>query len=169
MESTNDILNPDQMRSDASVVHENKTNDDGNDWNVSSVAGSGSTVDGNVAQDDLAAPPKPTEEKVTQKIEILCQFIAKNGPGFEDMARNRESRNPEFKFLFGGEPGSETAIAHDYFQWLKKKYCSTGRLPEGVNRAPSQHSEICSPRQPERLTPAAISDACTDSDMEMEG
>lgn len=157
------------MRSDAPLVDENKTDDDGTDQQVSSVVGSGCMVDGTRAQDVPVAPPKPTEQKVIQKIEILCQFIAKNGPGFEDMARIRESKNPEFKFLFGGEPGSEAAIAHDYFRWLKKKHCSTARLPEGENHVPSQHSENCSLKQTERLTLAAIADACADSDMEMEG
>nr|DAD35065.1 TPA_asm: hypothetical protein HUJ06_005705 [Nelumbo nucifera] len=61
------------------------------------------------------APPKPSEE-VVQKIEDLCYFIAKNGPQFEDVVHKNESGNPEFAFLFGGDCGSEAAIAHDYFQ-----------------------------------------------------
>ncbi|KAF2282312.1 hypothetical protein GH714_043841 [Hevea brasiliensis] len=39
--------------------------------------------------------------KIVQKIEDLCQLIAKNGSSYEDMARLKESGNPEFKFLFG--------------------------------------------------------------------
>ncbi|KAK4779415.1 hypothetical protein SAY86_006943 [Trapa natans] len=157
----NSSMDPTQMRSDAPVI-------DQTDRKVKSAVGSGFIVAGGFAENVHAAPPKPTDKRVIQNIEILCQFIAKNGLGFEDMARKRESQNPEFKFLFGGEPGTEAGIAHDYFQWLKKKYCSTVNFPEGENHAPSQNSEICSPRQPEKLTLASISDACADSDMEME-
>ena len=32
-------------------------------------------------------PPKPEGEKVVRRIEVLCRFIAKSGPSFEDMAR----------------------------------------------------------------------------------
>ncbi|OWM65222.1 hypothetical protein CDL15_Pgr008811 [Punica granatum] len=168
LESSNDMLGPTGVRSDALVVDESNTMDEGSGCQVSSVVGSGSTADGSLALDCPQAPPKPTEEKVIQKIEILCQFIARNGPSFEDMARKRESSNPEFEFLFGGQPGSEAAIAHNYFQWLKKKYCSMGRLPEKRNHSPSRHLEIHSPRHPDSLTVAATSDTRVDSDMEME-
>ncbi|XXG55536.1 hypothetical protein AAC387_Pa03g3187 [Persea americana] len=66
-------------------------------------------------------PPKPVEEEIARNIEVLCQFIAKLGPDFENLARTKESDNPKFAFLFGGEPGSAAAIGHEYFLWMKRK------------------------------------------------
>ena len=39
-----------------------------------------------------------------------------------DKARKNESGDLEFEFLFGDEPGSEGAIAHDYLFQMKKKH-----------------------------------------------
>lgn len=66
-------------------------------------------------------PPKPIEETVVKKIEDLCHSIAINGLGFECITRQKESGNPEFRFLFAGEVGSEAAVAHEYFKWVRKK------------------------------------------------
>ncbi|XP_011623975.1 uncharacterized protein LOC18435787 isoform X1 [Amborella trichopoda] len=66
-------------------------------------------------------PPKPFDGEMVKNIEILCQFIAKVGPDFEKMARTKEAGNSKFAFLFGGEPGSNAAIGHEYFQWMKMK------------------------------------------------
>lgn len=115
-------------------------------------------------------PPKPTEEKVVQNIEILCRYIAKNGPGFEDKIRQKEFGNPEFEFLFGGEPASEAAAAHKYFLWMKNKYSSGCKFHEG-----QQHSE--SPLRPSgddysmksySMMDAFVSSSPADSDMDME-
>ncbi|KAL4566467.1 hypothetical protein LXL04_030582 [Taraxacum kok-saghyz] len=75
-------------------------------------------------------PPKPTDEKTVRKIELLCQYIAKNGNEFEYMTCQKEVDNPEFAFLFGGPPGSEAAISHEYFKWMKKKFSSNESLHE---------------------------------------
>eukprot|EP00252_Welwitschia_mirabilis_P025273 TRINITY_DN781_c0_g1_i2.p1 TRINITY_DN781_c0_g1~~TRINITY_DN781_c0_g1_i2.p1 ORF type:complete len:2381 (-),score=519.94 TRINITY_DN781_c0_g1_i2:234-7376(-) len=69
-------------------------------------------------------PQKPSDETLARNIEILAQFVAKNGQQFEDMARAREALNPKFSFLFGGEPGSEAAIGAEYFRWMKSKCMS---------------------------------------------
>ncbi|XP_039158141.1 serine/arginine repetitive matrix protein 2 isoform X2 [Eucalyptus grandis] len=112
------------------------------------------------------APPKPADEKIVKRIETLCQFIAKNGSGFEDMARTRESANPEFKFLFGGEPGSDAAVAHEYYQWAKKKYTFGDKLHEGsLNVRPS---EADSSVQSKPFTMTSVAHPDSDSDMEME-
>ncbi|XP_072978392.1 uncharacterized protein [Typha angustifolia] len=75
-------------------------------------------------------PPKPVEEEVVRNIEVLCQFIAKVGPDFENFARTKEVGNPQFSFLFGGKPGSAAAIAREYFQWVKRKYCLEPNLSQ---------------------------------------
>jgi hypothetical protein len=33
----------------------------------------------------------------------LAQFVARNGPEFEQMTKNKQKNNPKFGFLFGGE------------------------------------------------------------------
>lgn len=82
-------------------------------------------------QDLPPPPPKPKDEKIVQNIDVLCRFISKNGPDFENMACQKEANNPEFKFLFGGESGSDAAIAHEYFSWMKTKYALERKLSEG--------------------------------------
>lgn len=36
-------------------------------------------------------------------IDKLAQFVARNGPEFEQMTKNKQKGNPKFGFLFGGE------------------------------------------------------------------
>lgn len=131
--------------------------------------GSFSALDRSTALDiDIhPAPPKPADEKIMKRIETLCQFIAKNGPGFEDMARTRESANPEFKFLFGGEPGSDAAVAHEYYQWAKKKYTFGDKLREDASNLRPSEADISVQSKPFIMT--SVAHPNSDSDMEMEG
>jgi len=66
-------------------------------------------------------PQKPIDDDMVRNIEVLSQFVAKNGPLFESMARDKQAGNSKFSFLFGGEPGSEAAIGQAYFHWFKMK------------------------------------------------
>lgn len=103
-------------------------------------------------------PPKPKEERIVQKIEDFCQLIAKDGSSYEEMARLKEYENPEFKFLFGGEPESEAAIAHEYFLWKKKQSllaCESDRIQPAMST--NRSMVTTEPHSP------------ADSDMEMEG
>lgn len=36
-------------------------------------------------------------------IDKLAQFVARNGPEFEQMTKNKQKGNPKFHFLYGGE------------------------------------------------------------------
>jgi len=36
-------------------------------------------------------------------IDKLAQFVARNGPDFENMTKQKQKNNPRFAFLFGGE------------------------------------------------------------------
>ena len=36
-------------------------------------------------------------------IDKLAQFVARNGPEFETMTKQKQKDNPKFSFLFGGE------------------------------------------------------------------
>lgn len=116
---------------------------------------------------DIPPPPRrPSDEKTVRKIEVLCQYIAKNGHEFEDMTRKKEVGNPEFEFLFGGEPGSEAEISHEYFKWMKKKCASNELRPDDTLHADISHSpagsdmdmedDITQPEEPKH-EPALIS------------
>lgn len=44
-----------------------------------------------------------TELELRNIIDKLAQFVARNGPEFEQMTKNKQRDNPKFAFLFGGE------------------------------------------------------------------
>ncbi|XP_056635772.1 calcium homeostasis endoplasmic reticulum protein isoform X1 [Diorhabda sublineata] len=50
---------------------------------------------------DLPQPPQDTE--LRNIIDKLAQFVARNGPEFELMTKNKQKGNPKFQFLYGGE------------------------------------------------------------------
>ncbi|KAL2340657.1 hypothetical protein Fmac_008597 [Flemingia macrophylla] len=106
-------------------------------------------------------PPKPTEEKTLQKMEALCQLIAEKGADIEDRIRQDEFQNREYAFLFGGGPGTEEAISHTYFMWMKKKY----NLDTGLHEKKGQSEIEYSSNKQYQLHVATVN---TDSDMEME-
>lgn len=111
-----------------------------------------------VTVDLPTSPPRPTDEKTLRNIEILCQYISQNGPAFEDMVCQNEARNPKFEFLFGGEQGSEAAIANEYYLWMKNKIC--------LEQSQSKHDECRSSVEPNNLK--ETSHSLSDSDMDME-
>ncbi|CAI9111732.1 OLC1v1012026C1 [Oldenlandia corymbosa var. corymbosa] len=129
--------------------------------------GKGAIANENLPTDLPTAPPKPADDRIARKIEVLCQFIARNGPEFENMTRLRESANPEFKFLFGGEPGTEAAVAHEYFLWAKRKSYleSLGRVVS--SNAPLRQSEDFLSQQG-TTTGGGVPGSPADSDMDME-
>lgn len=43
-------------------------------------------------------------------IDKFAAYVAKNGPGFEEISRQKNADNPKFGFLFGGEH-------HQYYQF----------------------------------------------------
>lgn len=50
---------------------------------------------------ELPQPPPDTE--LRNIIDKLAQFVARNGPEFEQMTKNKQKGNPKFQFLYGGE------------------------------------------------------------------
>lgn len=149
------------------VINVVTSGDIDNSLNCNDVNGSETSVKDtpdNIASDipPPPPPPRPRDEKTVRKIEVLCQYIAKNGSKFEDMTCQKEVGNPEFEFLFGGVPGSEAAISHEYFKWMKKKCCS-GELHEG------RHDEDISLKPSVFGTPHEdIAHSPAGSDMDME-
>jgi len=87
----------------------------------------------------LPPPPQvPNDEEMVQNIEILSEFVVKNGPEFENMARAKQAGNPKFSFLFDGAPSSDAAIGYQYFQWMKKKWelqITTGQQVENQGQS----------------------------------
>ncbi|TMW57559.1 hypothetical protein Poli38472_003484 [Pythium oligandrum] len=60
-----------------------------------------------------ASPAIPDDVK--HRIDRLVEFIQRNGPVFEETAKEREKNNLDFEFL---RPG---ALYHDYFVWKKRQ------------------------------------------------
>ncbi|KAL3024825.1 hypothetical protein AAZX31_04G147000 [Glycine max] len=132
-------------------VHGSDSNWDG--ASCREVAGAG--------RDEDLPPPKPTEEKTVQKIEALCQLIAEKGADIEDKICQDEFQNPEYAFFIGGDPGTEAAIAHTYFLWMKKKYNLDTRWHEKRRQSDIVYSsgeQYC----------LHVTTVSADSDMEME-
>ena len=50
-------------------------------------------------------------------IDKLANFVARNGPEFEQMTQQKQKDNPKFQFLFGGE-------YNGYYKW--KVACEQG-------------------------------------------
>nr|GEX03271.1 splicing factor, suppressor of white-apricot homolog [Tanacetum cinerariifolium] len=104
----------------------------------SQVKGSGMSVKDSYNITVMPPPPsRPRDEKTVRNIEVLCQYIAKNGDGFEEMTCQKEVGKPEFEFLFGGPPGSEAAISHEYYKWMKRRCRSSELLDMDASLKPS--------------------------------
>ncbi|UXI18338.1 COP9 signalosome complex subunit 12 [Sarcoptes scabiei] len=51
----------------------------------------------------MEIPNPPEDLELRNIIDKLAQFVARNGPSFEMMTKNKQQNNPKFMFLFGGE------------------------------------------------------------------
>ncbi|KAL5815727.1 hypothetical protein ACOSQ4_026368 [Xanthoceras sorbifolium] len=152
----------------SNVIRSNVPLDDGYSNQEQVQLGDGLSSRGSVMLDLPPPPPKPTDERVVQKIEELCQLIANKGLHSEDLVRQNELGNPEFQFLFAGDPGSEGAISHEYFLWMKKKYNLACHLDEVKSDSHVRPLGINSLMQPDLSIVASGSYSPADSDMEME-
>ncbi|ONI08891.1 hypothetical protein PRUPE_5G206700 [Prunus persica] len=168
LDSVDEAADRNEVRHIAAVHEGSQNYEGGSGCEAGSLAGDGLSSNGSLMLDVSPPPPKPTDEKVVQKIEFFCHLIAKNGPGIEDLTRQNEYKNPEFEFLFGGEPGSGAAIAHEYFLWMKKKCNLACKLHDGPNEPPLKSLVIDSSSQPEHLNASSGYSLPADSDMEME-
>ncbi|CAL9762040.1 unnamed protein product [Musa acuminata subsp. burmannicoides] len=75
-----------------------------------------------------SAPPvaPPSDPELQQRIDMLVEYVAKNGSEFESMVCEKQRDNPDYSFLFGGE-------GHNYYRYK----CWLYTRPPG---APSHHS-----------------------------
>ena len=62
-------------------------------------------------------PAVPADGELVRRCDTLAAFVARNGPGFEALARQRQAKDPRFSFLFNG-PGSE------YYAWKRATLCN---------------------------------------------
>ncbi|CAG9819237.1 unnamed protein product [Phaedon cochleariae] len=51
----------------------------------------------------MEIPQPPPDVELRNIIDKLAQFVARNGPEFEQMTKNKQKGNPKFQFLYGGE------------------------------------------------------------------
>ncbi|XWS47917.1 hypothetical protein CRYUN_Cryun13aG0027300 [Craigia yunnanensis] len=166
--SLKEVVAPNQVKHNLIAGNGSLNMGGGNGCDMVSLIGDKFSLQEVLIVDLSSTPPKPTDENVIERIEALCQGIAKNGTDYEDMVRKNESGKPEYVFLYGGEPGSEAAIAHDFFQWMKKKSILACKLDEQQGDSSLRSSENESSEQPCHLVIAAASHSPDDSDMEME-
>lgn len=67
-------------------------------------------------------------------IDKLAQFVARNGPDFEQMTKSKQEGNPKFQFLYGGEHFNYYQYKVTTEQTSKYFTKSFGLLPQmGVN------------------------------------
>jgi len=57
-----------------------------------------------------SAPAPPNDPEIKNIIDKLSNFVARNGPEFENVTKLKQKDNPKFRFLFGEE-------YHDYYHY----------------------------------------------------
>ena len=65
-----------------------------------------------------------SDQETRNIIDKLANFVARNGPEFEQMTMTKQQRNPKFSFLFSGSH-------HAYYKW--KVATEQGEFPLRVN------------------------------------
>ncbi|CAM0909482.1 unnamed protein product [Alopecurus aequalis] len=58
-----------------------------------------------------APAPPPADPELQKRIDKLVEYIAKNGPEFEIVIRDKQHDNPDYAFVFGGE-------GHAYYRYM---------------------------------------------------
>ena len=80
-------------------------------------------------------PPDPPDE-VKNIITKLANFVARNGPEFEEMTKKKQQHNEKFSFLFGGQ-------YHEFYQWR----LHVERTGGGGNHRPNDGGQHHHPHQ----------------------
>ena len=66
-----------------------------------------------------------TDAELRNIIDKLANFVARNGPEFEQMTMHKQRDNPKFSFLFGGEN-------YNYYKW-KVTQEELAKAPHGIS------------------------------------
>ncbi|KAL5200144.1 hypothetical protein ABZP36_021347 [Zizania latifolia] len=78
-----------------------------------------------------AAPP-PSDPELQKRIDKVVEYIAKNGPEFEVVIRDKQHDNPDYAFIFGGE-------GHAYYRyklWLSPRPAVAPYPPGSMHMMP---------------------------------
>ena len=74
-------------------------------------------------------------------IDKLAQFVARNGPEFEQMTKNKQRDNPKFQFLYGGE-------YYNYYQYKVSEEQTLIKQQEMIQQSQNQHQPTWLPPSP---------------------
>ncbi|EDW94757.1 calcium homeostasis endoplasmic reticulum protein isoform X1 [Drosophila yakuba] len=78
----------------------------------------------------------PRDASLRNIIDKLAEFVARNGPEFEAITKQKQQNNPKFEFLYGGEFASYYQFRVAAEQTLLKQQAINQQLPPG---APTSH------------------------------
>lgn len=88
------------------------------------------------------APPPPSDPELKNIIDKLAQFVARNGPEFETMTKNKQRDNPKFAFLMTHDPH------HAYYNYQVQNEARVMRGGAGPHHAPHHSHPPPPPRHP---------------------
>ncbi|XP_033103667.1 calcium homeostasis endoplasmic reticulum protein-like [Anneissia japonica] len=77
-------------------------------------------------------PNSPEDPELRKIIDKLANFVARNGPEFENMTKQKQANNPKFNFLFGGE----------YFNYYQYKVSTESQIIRQQNQKLAQQQAI---------------------------
>lgn len=98
-------------------------------------------------------PKEPDDIELKNIIDKLANFVARNGPEFEQITKEKQKDNPKFQFLFGGE-------YNDYYLFKVKNENNKNKVSIGANVPPPPPSlclNIPPPPPPQELLASQIS------------
>nr|XP_044250392.1 calcium homeostasis endoplasmic reticulum protein-like [Drosophila takahashii] len=73
----------------------------------------------------------PRDASLRNIIDKLAEFVARNGPEFEAITKQKQQNNPKFEFLYGGEFASYYQFRVAAEQTLLKQQGINQQLPPG--------------------------------------
>jgi hypothetical protein len=68
----------------------------------------------------LPCARKPVDPEILRNIEDMVEFVARNGPRYEIIARARHAGDPKFAFLFENDSDSEAVINREFYKQKKQ-------------------------------------------------
>ncbi|XP_003371961.1 putative surp module [Trichinella spiralis] len=89
--------------------------------------------------DMLAHPPTPPDDSdVRNVIEKLAQFVARNGPEFEEMTKQKQKDNSRFAFLFGGPYLHYYRYRVEEEKLCESNYCVTSKSQQFIESSENE-------------------------------
>jgi calcium homeostasis ER protein len=97
------------------------------------------------------APAPPNDPEIKNIIDKLSNFVARNGPEFENVTKLKQKDNPKFRFLFGEE-------YHDYYHYkveLERQNIAQQQQQQQQQQPPDLNA-IPLPGQPSSNEPVTV-------------